>query len=575
MQIGSGIQFFLFFTDLGGYKWKNFKKDLFSSFTVALLAIPQSIAYAMLAGLPPISGIYAAVFGTIFCSGFCSSKYLVSGPTTAIAILIQFSVADIVDSQYGNDFTDENVLFILAHLVFIIGIIQMFAGFFNVRKILQFVSRPVILGYFTGVAVAIFINQLFPLLGISSLEGEHSVFFRGYYLISQIPFFSIASFTLGLFCLCVLLFFRRYLPRFPSAIVMIVLASLLTFIPFFSGISHISLDGIGKITPTFVFPFSDFNLFIEAFPAAAAIALLGIFEVFSVSRSFAAKSGENTQINQDMFALGISNLLLSFIQTAMPASGSASRTSLNFHNGAKTRFSAFLSGFFVFGGIWLAYPLINYIPFPALAALLIVTVIMIVDFREVKLSIKATRGDLLAFCLTFLSCFFFRLDIAFYIGIIISIFFYLKKAAEPHLVEYAFNQKGRLVIVSSKDNTSRMRIIGYAGELFFGVADFFQKALQTIAENPSVQVIVLRLNGVYHVDASICFALLRLSEYMKATNRYLVITGVTEEVLEVFKRASIYESIGEENFFLTDDEKPQLSTWLGCLRANELLTKSY
>ena len=119
-----------------------------------------------------------------------------------------------------------------------------------------------------------------------------------------------------------------------------------------------------------------------------------------------------------------------------------------------------------------------------------------------------------------------------------------------------------------------MRIVGYAGELFFGVADFFQKTLQTIAEEKSVQVIVLRLNGVFHVDASICYALLNLAEYMQATDRHVVITGVTEEVLEVFKKSTIYEQLGKENFFLTDDIKPQFSTWKGCLRAKELMQTS-
>ena len=204
--------------------------------------------------------------------------------------------------------------------------------------------------------------------------------------------------------------------------------------------------------------------------------------------------------------------------------------------------------------------------------MLISTVLGIVDFKQVSISLKSTRGDFLAFCLTFICCFFFRLDIAFYIGIVISIAFYLKKAAEPHLQEYAFNTKGRLVTISSKDSDRRVRIIGYGGELFFGVADFFQSTLQAIAEKPSVQVIILRLNGVYHVDASICFALLRLSEYMKATNRHLIITGVTQEVLDVFKSSSIYQTIGSENFFLTDDLNPQLSTWLGCLKAKEFLS---
>lgn len=567
------IQFFSLFSDLASYQRKYFRRDLFAAFTVALLTIPQSIAYAMLAGLPPVAGLYCAVFGTLFCASFCSSRHLVSGPTTAIAILIQTSLADVVNSVYGPTFTDADVLFVLTHLVFVIGLIQMVAGFFNIEKVLRFISRSVIMGYFAGVAVAILIGQLFPLMGITPLGEDHSVIKNTYYLITHLNELSLSSLILGLICLWSIFFFKKKWPKLPGALLMIVFASFLAITPFFNAITHLSLEGIGDLVPNFVFPITNMHLLVEICPPASAIALLGIFEVFSVSRNFGTKSGQNIRINQEVFSIGITNILLSCIFPAMAASGSTSRTSLNFQNGAKTRFSAIISAFFVVGVVWIAFPLISYIPQTALAALLIGTVVMIIDFEQTKISIKATRGDFLAFGLTFISCFFFRLDIAFYIGIIISIAFYLKKAAEPHLVEYAFNEKGRLVTVSSKEKR-RVRIVGYAGELFFGVADFFQKTLQTIAEDKSVQVIVVRLNRVFHVDASICYAILSLAEYMQATNRHVVITGVTEDVLAVFKKASIYEKIGAENFFLTDEFKPQFSTWKGCLRAKELLQAS-
>lgn len=572
MQRRLDIQFFSLFYDLKSYKKSYLRKDLFSAFAVALLAIPQSIAYAMLAGLPPIAGLYCAIFGTFFCSSFCSSRHLVSGPTTAMAILLQASIADIVTDYYGPNATDENTLYVLTHLVLVIGAIQLAASFLNIEKVLRFISKSVILGYFAGLGVAILVSQLFPLFGITSLTGDHSLIKKAFYLVVHMDKFSIGAITLGVFSLGFLYFFRKKWPKLPGAFLMIIIVSFLAMIPFFEKVSHLSLEGVKTLVPNLMFPFSDFSLFIEVIPAASAIALLGIFEVFSVSRAFGAKSGQTMHINQEVYSIGLTNLLLSTIFPCMAASGSASRTLVNFANGAKTRFAALLSVFFVVAGIWLGFPLISYIPQTALAAILIATVATIVDFDQIKMSLKATRGDFLAFSLTFISCFFFRLDIAFYIGIIISIVFYLKKAAEPHLVEYAFNEKGRLVMVSSKDKR-RVRIVGYAGELFFGVADFFQKTLQKIAEDHSVKVIVLRINGVFHVDASICFALLGLHEYLQATNRHLVITGVSEEVLEVFKKASIYEKIGEKNFFLTDMIQPQFSTWKGCLRAKELLAK--
>lgn len=574
MQRRLDIQFFSLFYDAKSYKKSYFAKDLFSAFIVAMLAIPQSIAYAMLAGLPPIAGLYCAIFGTLFCSCLCSSRHLISGPTTAMAILLQASIADIVTGYYGTNASEEASLYVLMHLVLLIGVLQIFASLLNVEKVLRFISKSVILGYFAGLGIAILISQLFPLFGISSLKGDQSLIVKAFYLLLHIKVLSIESIILGVVSLAMLLFFRKKFPRLPGSFLMVVVASLLALLPFFKNVSRLSLDGINSLVPDLVFPFSDVSLFIEIFPAASAIALLGIFEVFSVTRAFGAKSGQSVHFNQEIYSIGFTNLFLSFIFPSLAASASTTRTLVNFTSGGKTRFAALLSSLFVVLGIWLAFPLISYIPQTSLAAILIATVVVIVDFDQIKMSIKATRGDFLAFSLTFISCFFFRLDIAFYIGIIISIIFYLKKAAEPHLVEYAFNTKGRLITVSSKEKR-RVRIIGYSGELFFGVADFFQKTLQKVAEDHSVKVIVLRLNGVFHVDASICFTLLDLYEYLQVTNRHLVITGVSDEVLEVFKKASIYQKIGENNIFLTDDIQPQFSTWRGCLRASELLsTKS-
>jgi SulP family sulfate permease len=171
-----------------------------------------------------------------------------------------------------------------------------------------------------------------------------------------------------------------------------------------------------------------------------------------------------------------------------------------------------------------------------------------------------------------ISCLIFSLDVAFFIGIVISILFYLKRAAVPHLVEYAFDSSGRLIIISPKKLIHRkIRIIGISGELFFAAVELVQNTLQKVMKDPFVEVIILRLNGVYHVDASMCFAILRLFDYLKSTGRHLIISGVTEEVWEIFDKAGIVKQLGADNINLSDESKPQLSTWRACMRAKELI----
>lgn len=573
----TGINLFPFRKEIRRYNTDTFKNDLIASISVALLAIPQAVAYAILAGLPPIAGLFSAIFGTIFTSGFISSRHLVSGPTTATAILIQTIIADIQLTHFSGVVSPEITYMILAKVVFIIGAIQIAAGFFNVAKILQFVSRSVILGYFVGVAVAILVSQLFPLFNIPATIRGEPTFFQLEGVFSQIGSFDPVSLAVGLFCLGFLLAFRKKVPYVPDGFILFVLASILAYFINQNFQTHVktlndSAKSIHNIYPTLQFPLTNLSLWIKVFPAALAIALLGIFEVFSVSRVICAKSGQHIRVNQEMFGVGVSNFLLSFIHRAMPASASISRSFVNWKNGGKTRFSAIYSSIIVAIITFFAWPYFSYVPLVALSAILIRTSFMIIDIQKIKFCLRATKGDKVVFFLTFISCLFFRLDIAFFIGIIISIFFYLQKAASPKVVEYAFNIKGRLTVVAPDEKKHRhVRIIGIGGELFFGVADLFQDTMRTIAKDTHVKVIVIRLNGVHHVDASFCLVLLRLNEYLQTKKKHLVITGITPEVFEVFDRSSLLKKIGKENLFLTHEEDPQLSTWKGCLRAKELI----
>ncbi len=324
--------------------------------------------------------------------------------------------------------------------------------------------------------------------------------------------------------------------------------------------------------PQLTFPVIDLSMLNKVFPAAVAISFLAILEVFSISRTFGAKSGHQVQVNQDVFGLGVGNAFLAFLYGSLPASGSATRTSLSFRFHSKTRLAAILSSLFTAVIIFFCWPLVQHIPLAALAALLIATVPALMNWNEIKLCFHATREDAWVFLITFFSCLLFSLDLAFFIGIVISIATYLRKSATPHLVEYAFNSKGRLIIVNPKEDTHRkVRIIGIAGELYFASADVFQSALQVVAEDRKTLAIVLRLNNVYHMDASMCLAILHLYETLRSTGRFLIISGLTEEVWHVFHRAGLVKQIGLDNLYFTDESNPQFSTWKACLRAQDLV----
>ena len=576
--VESTVRPLMFLKTIKRYSLKYLKDDLLAGFSVALLAIPQSIAYSLLAGLPPQAGIFTAIFGSIFTGMFGSSKHLVAGPSTGVSILIQTIIANLMFTHFPDAtgvLKDQIVLQLLMLIVFVVGIIQLLFVFFNLGKILQFVSRSVILGYFAGVGIVIVVNQLFYFFGIKAVIFTNSTFFKAVFLVKQLVFVNWIAFFLGIFSVLLLLFVKWKFKKLPNALIMIAIVTLFGFflkranvdIPVLTDLGMREMPGMKLILP-----FMNFKYFkIILFPALA-ISLLSILEVTSISKGIAARSGQKIRSNQEIFGVGVANFVLSFFSSAMPSSGSVSRTTLNYQNGARTRFASVFNGIFIALLIFFFWPLIKFVPLCALAAILIVMAISVVEIRHVKLCFRATKGDGFVFLLTMGSCLFLRLDIAFFIGIIISIVFFLHRAAVPHLVEYTFDEKKRLVVVAPKRHVHRkIRIIGIAGELFFAAVDLVQNTLQKIMKEPSVKVVILRLKNIYHVDASICLSILKLNDYLKSTNRNLLISGVTEEVYEIFRKSGIVKQLGEDKIFLTEETKPMISTWKALTKAKELI----
>jgi len=581
-SVESKIRFFPFIKDFKKYKLKILKDDFIAAISVVLLTIPQSIAYSLLANLPAQAGIFTAIFGSIFSGAFGSSRHLIAGPSTGVSILIQTILANLMYVHFPDLMGVQRemmILQLLMQIVFIVGFLQILFAFFNVSKILHFVSRSVILGYFAGVGIAIIVNQLFYLLGIRSIAFTSSVIMKAIFLFKHLNEINGLTLLVGLLSILILISLNWKFKKFPNALIMVVLIALFVYYLNFFMLEHqlriplLADFGMTKFPAIqLVIPFFDFKYLDIIFFPALAIALLCVLEVASISKGVATRSGQKIKTNQEIFGLGLANFVLSFFYTAMPSSASVSRTTLNFTAGAKTRFAAIISGLMVTILIFFFWPFVNHIPLCALSAILIIMVLSVVEIRHVKLCFRASHGDAFVFSLTMAGCLLFRLDIAFFIGILISIIFFLRRAAVPHLVEYTFDKKDKLIVVLPKRKShKKIRIIGISGELFFAAVDLVQNTLQKIVKEPDVQVIILRLQNIYDVDASICLAILRLNDYLKSTDRYLLISGITEEVWYIFQKAGVVKQLGQDKLFLTDVDNPQLSTKKALHKAETLI----
>ena len=328
--------------------------------------------------------------------------------------------------------------------------------------------------------------------------------------------------------------------------------------------------------PKLSFPYFDTGIMNELLPVAFALALLSVMEATSVAKSIAANSGQRLSINQEIFGVALGNLVSAFIG-AMPISGSAARSALNFTSGAQTRFSAILNA--VISGIlvFTCWNLIVHVPLAALAALLLYSAANIVNAKQFFLCLKATSADAFVLWMTLLSCIFFSLDIAFYIGVVLSIILYLKKAAIPQLVEYDIDDEGELVNLTfcRVQEHKPIRVIKVEGELFFGAADLFQTTLKSFAEDDtSTKVIILQLKNTRDMDATVCLALQQLHDYLQNSGRQLLCCGITAPIWEVLSHSGVVELIGKENVFLFDERYPQQHMQKAIQRAKQLVREA-
>lgn len=584
-----------FKSELKGYNLDSLRKDAAAGLSIALLTIPQAMAYAMLAGLPLYCGLFAAIYSSIMAAAFGSSRHLVVGPSNSIAILIQSGTSEILFTYFRDVVGVERELLalqILTQLSLLVGLIQIFAAGCKLGRLTQFVSHSVIIGYIAGTAIAVVVNQLFTFLGLSRMPGVHSLYEKGFYLFSHIHKIHLPTALIGICTVSILFFIKRMNKHIPAAVIALVVMTAFvhildlssykdlgdTDLYFGDHVQKVMLvgDTTGEfdVVPEFEWPSFNTGIMNSLLPIAFALALLSVMESTSTAKSIAANSGQRLSVNQEIFGLGLGNLISAFMQ-GLPISGSPSRTFLNFENGGQTRFASIISAVFVAAFLFVFGFVVTLIPVASLSALLLYSALNIVNPKQFFLCLKATSSDAFVLWLTLLSCIFFSLDMAFYIGTALSITLYLKKAAIPQLIEYDIDDEtGELKSVDYSNHQHEhkdIRVIKVEGELFFGAADLFQNTLKTMAEDDTgTKVIILQLKNARDIDATGCLAVQQLYEYLKGSGRHLLLCGLTFQVWEILSDAGLVELIGKENMFVFDERHPYHYVHKALNRAKEL-----
>ncbi len=553
------------------YTRDKLRSDLVAGATVAVVTIPQAIGFALVAGLPIQAVLATAVVGSLICAFYSSSHHLVFGPTNTISITLAGAVLALGDVPLTPL---EKVLL----LGLLIGLIQLVAGLTQTGQLTQFISRTVIIAYTTAVGVLIAMGQVGNLLGIDraptvSLPGTIRHLVVSFF---NLQFNYVAAAT-GLGCLAALYFLRRWRPRWPDGLIVLIFASgvAATLQLEQQGVRLVrDLGEISGAMPIFVgFPLNREGLLLvpRITGTAIAIALLGMLEAVSIAKSLAARSGQRIDPNQELIGMGLGNLGATAFG-AMPGSASFLRSAANLQSGGRTQFATVFSSAGVLLAVLVIFPLLNYIPIAALAAYLINIAFRLFNPEQIMIARRSTRADAAVFWITLIAALFLQLDTAIYVGIGLSLVLFLQKASTPTLVEHAFDDLGQLTRIDAPTdrNNPQVSIVHVEGDLFFGAADLFQDGIRRLAEDPNIRVFILRLKNAWHLDATTVMALGQLLDYLQAQNRHLLISGVHGDVATVLKRSGLAKKIGVDNLFPAE-ENPTLATKKALQRAQTLI----
>lgn len=585
------VRMFPFISSLRQYSWEKLRCDLRAGANVTLLAVAQAIAFAAMAGLPVVYGVLCTGVAALIAPLFSSSRHTIMGPTNATAFMLFsfFAVNPALASRTGE---------LVPLLVLMIGIFAVLGSLVRIADLMQFVSRSVLVGYLSGAAILIFANQLVPFLGIGkSIDADSAGSFIGLVigLVRALPETDWVSLGIGVTTSGIYFGLRAWKPHWPVFALSLILASaifgtLIRFqVPPFSGAETFRTFPPEQLMPKIpnLFRAGIFNDISVLLGVAFAISFLASLENTLMAKGLASRSGDHADVNQDMFSVGMANIACA-LAGGMPASGSLTRSTLNFESGARTRFASLFSGVMSLGfavliasSVRWGVPLIDYVPKSALAALVIALSGSLFNRRNIRICLRSTGDDAVVLTTTVVATLLAPLHVAIFIGVAVSISLFLRKASKPHLVEYEFSDEGELREMGEKRQRPipAISIVHVEGELFFGAAELFRTQIQRTVSDPAIQVIILRLKNARHLDATSVMALEDLIRFMRAKGLHLIVSGATKEVYRVLDKSGVLKTLqegcdrrgGETNLFLSNPRNPNLSTRGALKRAQRLL----
>ncbi len=527
----------------------SLRADAIAGLLGAIVVLPQGVAFATLAGLPPQYGLYAAMIPAVIAALFGSSWHLVSGPTNVISIFIFASLSPLAEPGSA-----EYIRLVLT-LTFLTGIFQLVMGLARMGALVNFISHTVVVSFTTGAAFLIFAVQIENFFGINIPRGA-SFADTWVHFYAQITVVNPYVTAVGAITLLAGLGCRKYYPKIPYMIAAMLIGSLFAVAlnAFFGhDITHIPTVGaLSGSLPELSQPDLSADSIKKTLPVALAVTILALTEAVSIARAIGVKSGQRIDGNQEFIGQGLSNFAGSFF-SAYAASGSFNRTGLNYESGARTPLAAVFSALALIAVLLLIAPLAQYLPLAVMAAILFMVAYGLIDAHYIKAVFKTSRQEIVVMLITFFSALFADLEFAIYAGVLLSLMLYLTRTSRPLILDVK-PDPGEGSYHYSADtelpDCPQVKMLRINGSIFFGAVDHVQRHFEEIDEiNHRQKHLLIVCSGINFVDMPGAEMLVQESRRRRMLGGGLYFYRVKNEVQHLLDQGGYMTGLGKGNFF--------------------------
>tara|TARA_B110000881_G_scaffold98147_1_gene86306 strand:+ start:1443 stop:3170 length:1728 start_codon:yes stop_codon:yes gene_type:complete len=526
---------------------KSIQNDFVAGLTVGIMLVPQGMAYALLAGLPPVFGLYAALVPQVIYAIMGTSRQLSVGPVAMDSLLVASGLAALKLSGI-NEYISMAIF-----LAFFMGLIQLVLGFLRMGFLVNFLSKPVISGFTSAAAIIIGLSQLKHLVG-APFESSNKIHLLLIEFIDKSSQIHLITLFIGLIAIAILVLLKKLNPSIPGALIAVILSSV--WIKYFGENSGVSIVGVvPEGLPSFRLPEIELINITKILPLALTLALIAFMEAISVAKAIEEKKDYSINPNQELIALGASNIVGSLFQS-YPTTGGFSRTAVNDQAGANSGLASIISAIVVGLTLLFLTPLFYFLPNTILASIIMVAVFKLIDFESPKKLWKSSKSEFYILLFTFFITLFIGIKEGIILGVLASLLLLVYRSTQPHVAVLGkikgtdyFKDIDRFT--QDIETYESLLLLRFDEQIYFGNSQFFKEQLleRVNQKKGKLSVVILSSGGINYIDSSGMKTLNEIVLTLKSKNIQFYIAGAIGPVVDSLFKSGVAKAIGSQHFF--------------------------